>query len=410
MESSRPSVTSLTPGSPRWRWSNPLRWSLVDRTLTLVGVTLLFRLFNEAVVRQIVSDPGAGPFVDVAGVAGFEQRLLAIIGVWVVLGVVGLAIRRRAPNSRAYVHMCTFYFWISDAVMGYGMGTLAPAFWVVVLGTSVLMILAFGGRYTYPGMFAAGVALVGTSIAERMHLIRYAPIFARAPYYADGRPVGLWYFAMTSTSIAIAVVVVAGAHYLVKRWREYDERLERLSQTDYLTGLANRRFFRERCVAELARSRRAGLSVALLLIDVDFFKLVNDRHGHQAGDEVLRAIASTLQLAVRTEDLVSRYGGEEFAVLLVETDIEAANRVAERFREQLASLEIDTVAGPVKVTATAGVVASTITDMTHLDDLLRAADEALYRGKSGGRNRVERAAFTAPPPPARAAKAAQARQ
>ncbi|MEI8257603.1 MAG: hypothetical protein WCJ30_18160, partial [Deltaproteobacteria bacterium] len=116
MESPRPSVTSLTPGSPRWRWSNPLRWSLVDRALILVGVTLVFRLFNEAVVRQVVTHPGARPFMDAQGVAGFEQRLVGIIAVWFVLAVVGIALRRSVPQSRAFAHACTFFFWVSDAV------------------------------------------------------------------------------------------------------------------------------------------------------------------------------------------------------------------------------------------------------------------------------------------------------
>ncbi len=397
MEIPRSTLTSLPPSLARSRFRNPLRWTLVEKSLCLAAITLAFRLLNLTFLKAVARDRSAQPFADPIGLRGFETLLDGIIVGWCVIVLVGLVLRRAAPHSKIFAHVCVLYFWITDAGMARGMGTLAPAFWVVVLGASVLMLLIFGGRYTYPGIASAASILFVTTYLERIGHLRYAPIFARAPYLPDGQPAAQWFAVMTGTSLAIGVVVVAGAHYLIRRWQEYDAILERLSHTDSLTGLFNRRFFRGRCISELARARRAGTSVGILMVDVDHFKRVNDSLGHQAGDDVLRAVADALAATVRGEDVVARYGGEEFAVLLPETDVEGARRAAERFCQRLAARPIETVAGTVTVTATVGVVATTIADSTTIDELVSVADAALYRGKNAGRNRVECGVYNAKP-------------
>jgi diguanylate cyclase (GGDEF)-like protein len=163
-------------------------------------------------------------------------------------------------------------------------------------------------------------------------------------------------------------------------------RVERQAVTDGLTELANRRQLDEALANEIGRVERFGGSLALIYADLDDFKAVNDRHGHQAGDDVLRGFADVLRRTVREIDLPARHGGEEFAVLAPETDIEGALRLAERIREELASAPVETTAGPIAVTASFGV--SSFPAEPSAAELFAAADRALYEAKRAGKNRV----------------------
>jgi diguanylate cyclase (GGDEF)-like protein len=157
--------------------------------------------------------------------------------------------------------------------------------------------------------------------------------------------------------------------------------------TDELTGLANRRRFMEVVELELKRAERFQSPLGLLLVDLDDFKLVNDRFGHGTGDEVLRALSDVFRESLRDVDLAARLGGEEFAVLLPETDYSGAAGVAERLRASLASLELAAPDGEgFGVTASFGV--AVYPEAQSVDELLRTADAALYRAKAEGKNRV----------------------
>ncbi|WP_181049851.1 GGDEF domain-containing protein [Methylobacter tundripaludum] len=165
-------------------------------------------------------------------------------------------------------------------------------------------------------------------------------------------------------------------------------RLEELALYDPLTGLPNRRQLDDRLKTEFARLRRYGGEFTLILLDLDHFKQVNDSFGHPAGDVVLKAIAEALQKSLRANDLPSRLGGEEFAVLLPDTGLEEAGGLAERLRQTIEAMPIDVGKGQtINVTVSAGVARAipSLDKETAID----AADQALYRAKVAGRNRVE---------------------
>jgi diguanylate cyclase (GGDEF)-like protein/PAS domain S-box-containing protein len=161
-------------------------------------------------------------------------------------------------------------------------------------------------------------------------------------------------------------------------------RLEELATTDPLTGLKNRLVLQQKLEDEFQRTHRYRAPLSLILMDVDRFKAFNDTFGHLAGDEVLREVARLLGAAARTTDVVSRFGGEEFAILLPNTDLEGATSLAERFR-----VSIESAPWPRRrVTASFGVAAVT-PEMADASALVSTADAALYRAKQFGRNRVE---------------------
>ena len=163
--------------------------------------------------------------------------------------------------------------------------------------------------------------------------------------------------------------------------------LDRLAKADPLTGCANRRHFQERLQAELDRTGRYGHECSLLLIDIDFFKQVNDRYGHAAGDEVLRHLVQITHEQLRGEDLLGRMGGEEFAVLLPETGQANAVMVAKRIRHSIETTPSRFQGAQIPLTASVGV-ASWIPPSEGADALLQRADLAMYEAKRAGRNRV----------------------
>ena len=160
------------------------------------------------------------------------------------------------------------------------------------------------------------------------------------------------------------------------------EQVQRMAATDGLTGVANRTTFQERLDSELARAARAGEDLTLLMLDIDQFKRLNDAHGHQVGDGVLRRVARALKAGSRPYDTPARYGGEEFALVLPRTSQEDGLVIAERIRAAIAEMG----EGP-RVTASVGVATFPL-DAATADELVGAADAALYESKRAGRNRV----------------------
>lgn len=167
--------------------------------------------------------------------------------------------------------------------------------------------------------------------------------------------------------------------------------LKTLAASDGLTGLANRRSFDQTLAMEWSRARRTKKPLSLLFADVDHFKLYNDLHGHQKGDECLRAVAAVIgENTFRPADLSARYGGEEFATIMPETDQEGACKVAERLRDVVAGLRLTHGApgvGPL-VTLSIGIATQIPGEDVCAEWLLRQADQALYAAKHSGRNRV----------------------
>ena len=166
--------------------------------------------------------------------------------------------------------------------------------------------------------------------------------------------------------------------------------LDRLARRDALTELFNRRYFHERYELELRRAWRTASPLAVLMIDADHFKALNDTHGHQAGDEVLRQMARVCGAALRPYDLLARYGGEEFVVLLPGLALDAACSVAERIRQAVAGMKCVTAAGALLDTTVSVGVACLVRSEGDLDSegpaLLQRADRAMYRAKEAGRN------------------------
>lgn len=167
-----------------------------------------------------------------------------------------------------------------------------------------------------------------------------------------------------------------------------NDKLAALSRTDRLTGLFNRGYWEERLEAEFRRCRRSGGPGSLVLLDIDHFKRINDTYGHPFGDDVIRRIAEVIGREARTTDIAGRYGGEEFAIILVDTPADSAVIMAERLRRKVASQEFQGNGSPVSVTISLGIAAMD-KEYANYSAWVECADQALYRAKTNGRNRTE---------------------
>jgi len=173
----------------------------------------------------------------------------------------------------------------------------------------------------------------------------------------------------------------------VTRQKALEEELARLAREDELTKVFNRRYFREFATREVIRGGRFREPQALLMIDIDHFKRINDTYGHDIGDVVLCAMARECGRSLRSVDVFGRLGGEEFAALLLSTDLEIARMLAERLRKRIEDLVVEAAGHSIRFTVSIGLVAFTETNLS-LDALLKKADEALYEAKDTGRNKV----------------------
>jgi diguanylate cyclase (GGDEF)-like protein len=233
---------------------------------------------------------------------------------------------------------------------------------------------------------------IGTAVAAHVGWMPYGPLFRTIPV-EGGRIAPFFHFEMMLIVVVTVILVLGVFLFVLGRLRDREKHLEMLSKTDPLTGITNRREFFEALEREIARADRRRAPLAVAILDLDHFKAINDRHGHLAGDAILVAAAGMLAGELRRQDVLARWGGEEFVLLLPDTDADGARIVAERCRARLQAAPVDFEGTAVEVTASFGVAARpTGPAAASGEALVRAADEALYRAKREGRNRVEVAA------------------
>jgi diguanylate cyclase (GGDEF)-like protein len=327
--------------------------------------------------RLAAANAGASFFVRSTRVAGTARPAVLERSVWLTAGGerigkvsttvpldrrLATRLTRDAPRAQA-----------DSLLLTRGAHVLGSGAKVVTEGHTIRV-----GRVGYRGM----VGVVPDTPGVRLLALRPEQTIKAtvAPYQRRVR-----YAAMGSFSLLVLVALLF-AGPILRLLGEF-RRVASQASTDSLTGLANRRMFDEELALEWRRADRVGDSLALVLLDLDDFKRVNDAHGHQAGDAVLRAVGRILGNGVRQVDLAGRYGGEEFALILPETDLAGAQRLAERLRVAFEGTATELPNG-AKITTTASFGVAVKGELRTAEDLIAAADEELYAAKRAGKNSV----------------------
>lgn len=227
-----------------------------------------------------------------------------------------------------------------------------------------------------------GLLTCGCMVARVVILLRAGRVDERLLVPSLERSIGFF--------PAVLYTLAAGLGFLMMHRERSDARSRNLALTDPLTGCANRRALEERVRGELAFAVRSRSPVALIVVDLDRFKSINDAHGHAVGDAVIRHLAEVLRRGARASDTVARYGGEEFCVLMRNADAQGAEVLAERLRATLAGAPVAARGVTLRVTASFGVAAIDPAEPETWESVFRRADAALYAAKQAGRDRVSR--------------------
>lgn len=189
-------------------------------------------------------------------------------------------------------------------------------------------------------------------------------------------------------ALADASAIVLHNALLFEQIEDEKTRLEKLAITDFLTGIYNIRYFYHRCIEEFSRSERYSLPMSCLMVDIDYFKKINDVHGHKIGDSVLREFAQKMRKHSRKSDVVARYGGEEFVILMPQTTAQGAMAEAERIRECVKKCHFKSLKKDQRLTVSIGISTYPHEKIHSHDDLISMADEALFAAKRKGRDRI----------------------
>jgi diguanylate cyclase (GGDEF)-like protein len=331
----------------------------------------------DGLVLLIYAHAGAVP---VAVAPAFVVAGLASVLFYLVLSETGLIERFKDH------YFIVPQLFISTAIM-LAFTYIAPQVGVMFLCT-LFTVFNFGSLRSTPWQTAlawtamtAGLAWLFLMTDKPIGLPHDAPVERFASMLVFALAIGRCMFLGIFSSSLRASLYASG-----QKLKEAYRRIEELAELDELTGAFNRRSIMRMLEEEIARSGRHGQPCSIALIDLDWFKRINDAHGHPTGDEVLRTFAITMFANIRNIDRFGRYGGEEFLLILPNTPVDAAARLLDRLRAIVADLDWSAFSAGMQVTFSAGV--ATLRTDEHSDSFLARADKALYASKAQGRNRI----------------------
>lgn len=372
-----------------------LEWSRVDKGLLALMLLLPGFVIHLAWSQYVLSRPDRAHLVNLDVLAYLNQFQIIIAVIAGLILMVGLKLRHRSPNHRAFQYITLQFLAVALVFTSYAIGTMSFIAGLVLLAAPIWGFILLDAQAVWWATGTSLVLSVGLSYASAFGFLPYAPLMVPP---SDPTSHLFWTNSIFLFSVPFFILLLGMSAQMLGWWREREDKIRQLSLTDALTRIHNRLSILDFLDHEVARAKRYGTALSVVILDLDHFKSINDTWGHPTGDIVLQETAQLLKQHIRETDSVGRYGGEEFIIVLPGADQNEAWKVLERCRAQLAELNIVTDNDQIiHVTASFGLVSM----MTpHQDQciethtLIKSADEALYTAKHNGRNRIESVVVT----------------
>jgi diguanylate cyclase (GGDEF)-like protein len=277
--------------------------------------------------------------------------------------------------------LVAIYYAIDMIVFGYIIGSMSMAAGAVLLGSPIFGLFLLDSKAVYVALIVGVALMLLFCYLAAIHMIAYAPALNNLSDIGTSR---FWFFSMCLFVLPFFIVVCVLCDLIIRNLRKREADIRYLAERDHLTSLYNRLSISNQAKDMLTPD---GRSCAIILLDLDHFKAINDQYGHPCGDTVLQITAQVLQDTIRRDDVAGRFGGEEFIVLMQDTQIADAMLVAERIRRALAATIIQHQGiAKFQITASLGVASILSKPDSLLEHLVQQADIALYKAKHAGRN------------------------
>lgn len=381
-------------------WSNQLKKNILDwpillksqilalstgmTSLVLVLLLLLFNQLNLPQHHRFDEDASQLALIIFLVIAAFAPLIFAL----------GMRMSNKAQFIQRYNLLCLVFYAICNAALVYYFGELSVLSGISVTGAVITGWILFDFR----NVFITSVLFMIFSLLMYFLTfstqISYAPLVPKGinPYMNASWVMGTFAICIPHISIMLFIAYIS-----IRRWREREAAANYKASTDLLTGLYNRRSLIEQMDQAINLCQRHKKPISILLLDLDHFKHINDEHGHLVGDEVLRQVSACLQMNVESGDIVGRYGGEEFCIVLPMSNQHRAKAIASKCHQAISQLRVKHQNQRLKLTISIGLCSYDNKSFIHKDELarelMRTADDALYEAKRNGRNRVETASL-----------------
>ncbi|MDY6942371.1 MAG: GGDEF domain-containing protein [Pseudomonadota bacterium] len=376
---------------PAYLISSPLDWTYIDRTIFLALISLFVPLIYGSVIAYGLYLQHYFP--ETAPIALNRPVVFWYLGIYCLhfLGLVffigaALRIRKQTEQWPLFWRFVSYSWALSVLIPSFLAGTYyIDGVLMLLLGFTLSLPLQ-NHRVLMQTYFLATAMFFFMVFLDLSGTVPHAPLFEHLPYI-DEDPWQPWHQARLTMAGGTFLFSYITATVTI-RWRKREQLYQDMSTKDGLTGLASRNYFLSRMQNEFEKAQSRQGTLSCIMIDLDFFKKVNDVYGHHVGDFVLEETAKILMANARKYDEVGRYGGEEFALLLPDTPQIIAAQIAKRICSAFSDNKIRIDGMSIRVTASLGVASYPDAEIANMNDLLKKADSALYAAKNEGRNKV----------------------
>lgn len=363
-----------------------LRQSITVRCLFGLSLVLFLNLVYLAWKLIIIAIPALHEFVDLEFVRQEIWVSLWLMSTYFFSMLLIWFLRHYHSLQSVLEFFCLQVIALGMAYQGYAFGSVSVVTGMMLMCMSVIGLVLFSRFALYSAVCTGLIVLIGTAYAYTAGFLPYAPKFMYSDMFISAPDA----FFLISNNFLFSAPIFLGAlfalDFLKTELKKRELMFAMLSRLDPLTQVYNRHVIYEYMNHSLSTSDQKAVeqSDAIILLDMDFFKAINDQHGHQVGDQVLIDAAKVLKDHIREQDLLARFGGEEFIIILPEASIQTAYCVAERCRQAIAALRVPVTGTMLSFTASFGVTISH--QRSRLDRQINVADQALYQAKRQGRN------------------------